>query len=255
MSNNDPQNKNGSSVVIIIVAILAGMFVMMLVCGGVGAALLLPAVQSAREAARRMQCSNNMKQIALALHNYESQYKTLPPAFTVDAQGNRLHSWRTLILPYLEQSALYDQIDFSKPWDHPDNAFALDREVVIYRCPSATTQVGFTTYLALVGNRGVFSGSEPNSFRSVTDGLANTLMVVEAKPTQAVHWMDPSDIDIEGYISSLTGRGSPGDHTNHVGGGNCAFGDGSVRYLSSSIDIETLRGLSTRNGGETVIAE
>ncbi len=74
-----------------------------LVCSGILAGLLLPAVQAAREAARRVQCSNNLKQIGLALHNYNAAYKSLPPPYTVDANGQKLHSWRTLILPFIEQ--------------------------------------------------------------------------------------------------------------------------------------------------------
>ena len=101
-------------------------------CGGIMAVLLIPAVSSAREAARRMQCSNNLKQIALALHNYHSAYGTLPPAYTIDVDGNRLHSWRTLILPYMEQDALYQQIDFSKPWDDPANAFLAKMDLSIF---------------------------------------------------------------------------------------------------------------------------
>ena len=87
-------------------------------------ALLLPATRSGRYAARRAECVNNLKQIALALHNYEQAHKALPPAYTVDANGRPLHSWRTLILPYLEQESIYRTIDLSKPWNDPANAKA-----------------------------------------------------------------------------------------------------------------------------------
>jgi prepilin-type N-terminal cleavage/methylation domain-containing protein len=70
-------------------------------------ALLLPATRSARGAAHRAQCVNNLRQIILALRNYELTHKAFPPAYTVDADGRPLHSWRTLILPYIEQEALY----------------------------------------------------------------------------------------------------------------------------------------------------
>jgi hypothetical protein len=98
--------------------------------------LLLPATRSARPAAYRMQCSNNLKQIALALRNYESTYHSFPPAATFDSAGNPLHSWRTLILPYLEHSSLYDSIDLSKPWDAPANAKAYVTDIPVYHCPS-----------------------------------------------------------------------------------------------------------------------
>ena len=66
-----------------------------------------------REPSRRSQCKNNLKQIGLALHNYHEKYQAFPPAYTVDATGKPLHSWRTLILPFVDQQALYDKIDLS----------------------------------------------------------------------------------------------------------------------------------------------
>src|SRR3954454_6917330 len=82
-------------------------------------ALLLPATRSAREPARRSQCVNNLKQLAQALRSYEQAYRSLPPAYSVDARGRPLHSWRTLILPYLEHARLYNPIALTKPWDDP----------------------------------------------------------------------------------------------------------------------------------------
>ncbi len=106
--------------------------------GVVLVALMLPAVRRcAGEAARRSQCKNNLKQIALALHNYEAHYHALPPAYTVDGDGKPLHSWRTLILPYVDQQSLYSRIDLSKPWDDPANAEALTANVAnSLHCPS-----------------------------------------------------------------------------------------------------------------------
>src|SRR4051794_27348607 len=101
-------------------------------------ALLLPAVRSsAGPAARRAQCTNNLKQIAMALHNYEQVYNALPPAYTVDAVGRPLHSWRTLILPYLEQETLYQTIDLSKSWDDPANAGARETLLSTFHCPES----------------------------------------------------------------------------------------------------------------------
>lgn len=86
-------------------------------------ALILPSVRVARGPARGMQCKNNLKNIALALHNYAaSNGGNFPPAFTVDANGKRLHSWRTLILAHIDRRDLYARVDFSKPWDDPSNA-------------------------------------------------------------------------------------------------------------------------------------
>ncbi len=86
--------------------------------------LLLSPVERGLTPARRTQCRNNFKQIGLALHNYHDVYDAFPPAYTVDSDGNRLHSWRTLVLPYIDQANVYNTIDRSKPWNDPANASA-----------------------------------------------------------------------------------------------------------------------------------
>ena len=91
---------SGAAIAAIIAAVVVGLFF----CGGILIALLLPAVQAAREAARRTQCSNNLKQIGLAMHNYHDVNQQFPPAYIADADGQPMHSWRVLILPYLEHS-------------------------------------------------------------------------------------------------------------------------------------------------------
>src|SRR5262245_36536395 len=90
------------------------------------AALFLLMPRTSREAFRRVICANNLKQIGVALHSYHDKYGSLPPAYTVDASGKRLHSWRTLILPFLEGDDLYQKIDLTKPWDDPANKEAFD---------------------------------------------------------------------------------------------------------------------------------
>ena len=146
------------------------------------AALMLPAISTAREAPRRYTCQNNLKDIALALLNYHHANGDFPPAYTVDDEGNRLHSWRTLILPYIEEQALYDSIDLSKPWDDPANAEARKGFVKVYRCPKTDLADGMTTYLGVVGPGCFFSGSEAHSWWEFSDGTSNTIMVVDAAP-------------------------------------------------------------------------
>ena len=167
---------------------------------GVLVGLLLPAVQAAREAARRMQCSNNLKQIALPMHNYESTYRSLPPAYTVDENGTPLHSWRTLLLPYMEQQALYQKIDLTKPWDHPENAAAYETRVSIFECPSADADGCFTTYLAVVGPACVFTGSEPSK-AAIESERRRQIVLVDAPAEDAVHWMSPYDTSPEQILA------------------------------------------------------
>ena len=103
--------------------------------GGILVALLLPAVQAAREAARRMQCTNNLKQIALAMHNYHDVHGSFPAAYIADENGRPMHSWRVALLPYLERSDLYNQYNFNEPWDSPGNLKVAEQLPQTYRCP------------------------------------------------------------------------------------------------------------------------
>ena len=245
--NYDPQfappKKSNTGVIIAIVAAVVAVPVL-LMCAGILIALLLPAVQASREAARRMSCSNNMKQIALALHNYADANGSFPPAYTEDSNGNRLHSWRTLILPYVEQQHIFDQIDLDKPWDDPANASLASISVPIFSCPSAPLGPGLTTYVAVQDPSGIFKGPIGTKFSEITDGTSNTLLFTETDAAQAVPWMSPNDIDMQAFMNG----GS--DQHAHARGNNISLADGSVQFISESLPPETRQGLVTRNGQE-----
>jgi prepilin-type processing-associated H-X9-DG protein/prepilin-type N-terminal cleavage/methylation domain-containing protein len=216
---------------------------------GVVVAIFLPSVRTAREPARRMHCANNLKQIAIALYNYEDVYQALPPAYTVDAEGTPLHSWRTLILPYMEQLALYEKIDLSKPWDDPANQVAYETVVEVYQCPSADCPPGHTTYLAVVGPNGCFRPTGPRKLSEITDNRGQTLMVVEAGADRHVHWMAPSDGGEVWILNLGTATQLP-----HPGGAQTAFADGSVRFLSTQTKAATLRALISIDGNDDNVA-
>ena len=212
---------------------------------GLLVALLLPAVRTARPAALRAQCVNNLKQIALALRNYESAYKALPPAYTVDSEGKRLHSWRTLILPYLDRQRLYESIDLSKPWNDPANAAALKTGISEFRCPGADCPANDTTYMAIVAPNGCFRPNEPRQLSEITDDHGETLMVIEVGSEHAVHWMAPIDAD-----ETLVMASGPSTKRNHEGGTNAAFVDGSARFLKSGTPAAERRALISIAGND-----
>jgi prepilin-type processing-associated H-X9-DG protein len=211
---------------------------------------MLPAVQQAREAARRMSCSNNMKQIGIALHNYHSAYKTLPPAYITDAEGNPLHSWRTLILPFMEQQALYQQIDFSKPWDDPVNLPYSQTVIPAYACPSTIGDPTSTTYVAVVDPSGIMSGPQATKFSEVLDGLSNTIMLVECDSDLAVPWMQPQDINLNQFVSSGTAKEAGG----HYGGAHVLMADGAVTFITDSMNPQ-LRQVMVSKAGKEIIDE
>ena len=255
-----------SSALPIVLVVLGVVLVGFLVCGGILVALLVPAVQSAREAARRAQCQNNLRQIGLALLNYESANGCFPPAYVADEKGRPMHSWRVLILPYLDREDLYRQYNFDEPWNSPGNRALARLMPSIYRCPSdGTAAPDQTSYAVIVGpaldqpqpgpNRlggfALFTGDRPPKFAYVRDGASNTILVVEAAGA-GIDWMEPRDLDAETMPLAVNDGSGKGIHSEHPGGANAVFCDGSTHFLPESLDRETLRRLILRNDGEPV---
>ncbi|MFH5806120.1 DUF1559 domain-containing protein [Alienimonas sp. DA493] len=216
-------------------------------------ALILPAIQSARAAARRTQSQNNLKQIALAMHNYHDVYKRFPPAVVVENGVKR--SWRVELLPFLEHADLYEAYDKTKPWDDPANAAVLARTPDVYRHPADDRGKPFTSYVAPIGA----AGGPPSlwtaqaapqdggtGFRDVTDGTSNTIMVLETKTE--IPWTKPEDVTVD--LSKSVDPTPFGGW--HRGGFNAAFTDGAVRFLSERIDATLFKNVLTRAGGEVI---
>jgi len=247
-----PARSSGSGMIIALVvgACLFGV----LVCGGVLVALLLPAVQSAREAARRAQCSNHLKQIALAFHNYHDVYGTFPPAYIPDEDGQPKHSWRILILPFLEQSHIYDEYDFDEPWNSPHNLAVTNQAIPAYTCPS--TPGGMpgsteTSYMVITGPSTVFDGDKACKLSEILDGTSNTLMVVEVFGTQ-VNWAEPQDLDASTITYPLGSPGGNSPASRHPGGLMVALCDGAVRFISNDTAPQTFHALMTKAGQERI---
>jgi hypothetical protein len=213
-------------------------------------ALLLPATRGgAREAARRSQCGNNLKHIGLALLEYEEAYRALPPAYTVDANGKPLHSWRTLILPYVEQFDLYKKIDLSKPWDDPANKTAFEASIPTYQCPSVVCPATHTTYLAVVAPGGCFRPTRPRELLEITDDRDLTLMVIEVAAERAVHWMSPTDAGESEIVNLGTVTKLP-----HRSVAQAVTASGSVLLVGANSKPDKLRALISIAGNDDVIA-
>ncbi len=308
---------------------------------GVLVALLLPAVQAAREAARRMSCGNNLKNIALAIHNFESTKKTFPYSIdynagcqvtgaTACAIPRTGKGWIVDILPFLEQQAMYDRMRIGiqdtnftrftavrqggRGMGQLEMRPAIQTQLPVITCPSDESaklrddqfwwigvETAVTSYKGVLGDtevafalsprwsqsagfatrpdchdndrnggcNGIFwrnSYANPLTFRQVTDGLSNTLMVGETVAEQDYHgaayfsdgdwascnmqlnfFTDPNPTNIKSKWYELRGFRS-----RHPGGVHFAMGDASVHFLSDSIDHQIYRALSTKAGEETV---
>ncbi len=302
---------------------------------GVLVGLLLPAVQAAREAARRMQCTNNLKQMGLAIHNYVDTHRKLPSGFYFQGPGmvNRADrprrlpgfSWTSSILPFIEQSSIYNQLNFTLPLSVAPNKALVSARLPFSVCPSAPNQTthkqmgttgtsfGFsdpglaiTNYVACGGSfagsayydsaaaqrNGILMEDTSFSFESITDGTSNTIMVGEtiyygASTFASFQW-DPTWF---GHYEPAGGRATAPEaimrvgqfRTNppsiadaivkrnsfsskHTGGVKFALGDGSVHFISQSVqhtetpytatvnwsNIGTFQRLCGRNDGQTL---
>ena len=212
---------------------------------GVAVALLLPAVQSAREAARRAQCVNNLKQIGLAMFNHHSRFEVFPAAIT-DGEGTPLLSWRVALLPQLNEQDLYDEFHLDEAWDSPHNKALIDRMPATFTCPSEPDMdSGMTTYRIAEGPGASFPGPEGISIREIQDGTSVTIAVFESE--EPTPWTKPGGLP----FSSEPGADLPPFGSAHPGGFNALFFDGSVRFLEDATKA-VRRAMLTPAGKEAV---
>ena len=230
-------------------------------------------IAKARAAARRAASSNHLKQLALAFHIYHDAYNAFPPAAVIGPNGKPWHSWRVLVLPFIEELDLYKQYDFSQPWDSPKNLAVAEKMPAVFRDPAREGPPDtFADYAAITGEAAIFqpgvvtmksaddfpaclTAGKKVGFASVTDGTSNTILFATLDPARKIPWTKPEDIILD---DAFPGIGEPagigaihpvegGHHTALV-----AFADGSVQTLPDSIDADTLRPFLTRAGGELV---
>jgi len=222
----------------------------------VAIAMLVPAVRSSQIAARRSQSINNLKQIGLALHNFHSANNHFPAGIR-GKDGKPLLSWRVQLLPFVEQAELFNALRLDEPWDSPHNKALLERMPAVFTVPNSPGEPGMTFYRGFQGTGTLFDPkvSKGVGLESITDGTSNTIAVVEAK--QAVPWTKPDsdlpfvdDPKLERIRALLTEVGG-----HFAGGFNALFCDGSVRFIRETVNLQVLRALVTRNGGEVISSD
>ncbi len=266
-------------------------------------ALLLPAVQQAREAARRSQCKNNLKQIGLAIHNYHDTANCFPMSANHRVAGNNGFSWIAMSLPHMEASNLYNKLNFNRPLidtSGGNNRQLIQTPLPLLLCPSDPTPAvrrdlaawwawpgepsptvganqggpaGVTTYMGYQGDwfdsdppDGVFERSPARlvTFRHVTDGLSNTMIVGERSPTWSpwCAWAAGNGAWIvDRYpLNSVRQTAQQPNNTEsggikygavsmHVEGMQALYADGSVHFISDSIDFTLYKRLDRHEDG------
>jgi hypothetical protein len=207
-------------------------------------AVVLPAIQSARESARRAQGMNNLKQLALAMYNYHDVHGHFPPAAIKGPNGHS-HSWRVAVLPYVEQDALYNEYRLTEPWDSEHNKKLLARMPQVFRSPAEPAGTTTSSYYVLVGATTMFPPTgEGVKLSEITDGTSNTVMLVEAK--RDVPWTRPDDI-LYSPDQPLPELG--GFHNGII---SAAFADGSAQTIKQQTDETVLRRMIEKADGQPV---
>jgi prepilin-type N-terminal cleavage/methylation domain-containing protein len=253
--------------------------------------LLLPAVQNAREAARRTQCRSNLHNIGLALLNYSTNYQCLPPGWLTSKVGNwtvpGYSSWLMAILPEIEQHSMYNSTNMSLPAWHPANLTVVSQRVELYLCPSDILNFGqyrfnwfsfdvalsYSNYVGSLGTDFILdyydygSGLQPDGvlyrqsntkMQQIVDGASTTLLAgerINEDPLCRPMWGF-------GFTSVVTADASHGitwgEHialwgfsSAHPAGAHFVMCDGSAGLISREVDQNLFLSLSTRDGKET----
>jgi hypothetical protein len=207
--------------------------------------LLAPVVASIRSAAGRVQSSNNLKQMTLAMYNFHDATGKFPAAYTVDKDDKPLLSWRVHILPYIEQDNLYKQFHLDEPWDSEHNKKLIPKMPKIYMSSDKLPE-GMTGYVVPIGDATIFPGKDAVKIADITDGTSNTVILMEADEKNAVIWTKPDDLKVDPK------KPEAGLNVRDGKGYLMAFADASVRMVPKTVDKKTLWAIFTRNGGEVI---
>ncbi len=205
--------------------------------------LLMPMISVAGPAARRCQCANNLKQIALGLQNYGDKCGCLPPPYVPDKNGKPMHSWRVLVLPYIEQGSLYQAYRFDEPWDGPNNSKLAAAANYAYVCSGdRTTSVQgqtATNYVAVTGKGTAWSSSKLSLSGKLMDDHKILLVEVE---NSGINWMEPKDLTVDQAIAGLTSKSGPRISSGHDPRlANAVLADGELVELPTDLSPELLR--------------
>ncbi|HEV7279668.1 MAG TPA: DUF1559 domain-containing protein [Pirellulaceae bacterium] len=239
-------------------SILLQIAVVLLIVGVLVTLLAQPVLSGGRGEASRTACSNNLKQLAVALHIYHERYGALPAQCVTDENGRPMHSWRVALLPFLEESKLYDDYDFEQPWDSSYNRAVCEVPIDLFSCPRAAVSEGgdfsLTNYFVVTGDGTMFGPDRWTKFSDVTDGLSNTIMIVECNsPDFRVKWYEPRDIPFDEMEFKLNPPRGIGVSSAHPGVAHVALADGSVRSVAGeSVGESAFRYLLIRNDGMPV---
>jgi hypothetical protein len=220
---------------------------------GVAVILGLPAFRAYRTESRNKADRERLKQIALALQNYHDAHGSFPPAYVLGPSGERFHSWRVLVLPYLRQKALYDEYRFDEPWSSPHNRAVAEKSPDIYRSElAAAPSHGIANFLAVAGRATSWPEQYCVQRDQITDGPSNTIQLINRVDSE-IPWTDPRDLAVKEAMALLTPKDSvPASPQKGALPESflVAMADGAVRRVKSEISRDIFRGLLSIDAGK-----
>jgi hypothetical protein len=222
-------------------------------------AWLWPAIEDAREAARRTSCNGQNKIFGLAMQVYHDNHRCFAPAYFADAQGQPAHSWRVILLPFVGAEGLHERYRFEEAWNSPHNRDLADGLPIgmsgvypCYHCGSDRASDGLhTSHVVVVGPDTVFPGPGSRRMQELTDGTSNTAVFVELSES-GIHWMEPRDLNFETMSFKINDQQREGIRSKHPGCALVALADGSVIALGNDTDPQVVKALLTINDGRAV---
>ncbi len=206
--------------------------------------------ESKPDPAARKSCAQKLQRIGKALRAYHKKHGTYPPAYQADAEGTPQHSWRVMLLPYLDEKELHGEYKFDEPWDGPNNVKLADRMPDVFRCDPESSEPK-TSFVAVIGPLTLWTGKEGAKREDITDEKKQTVLVMES-PGTSVSWMSPDDPPYDKLGLTLKSKREHKDDVIDLRGGQALFADGKVREIPEDLSPGTLRKLLEIADGETV---
>lgn len=222
--------------------------------------LMLAKAVSLRPPPSYLGCAINLEHLSRAIRKYEADHGGPPPARVVDDEGNPMHSWRVLLLPYLHEKALYKKYNFDEPWDGPSNQRLLTQMPEVYRCPSVPTDGHdrYTSYVAVLEAGSPWRDGHSRSQSNLRAGGRDTLLLAETEHLR-IPWTKPYDPTVDEFAHLLSADDiTIHDRITNFGsyhGWHAVFASGRVEYLDRGASADYLRSVITPSSQEAAPSE
>ncbi len=207
--------------------------------------------REARNTHQETVCKQRFRQIGEALHQYHDRYGSFPPAYVRGPNNERWHSWRVLLLPFLNEGELHAEYHFDEPWNGPRNSQLIARRPDVFACPAGDhVDEGATNYLAIVGRRSAWPEYLSLRIRDFQDGTTNTVLLAESADS-SIKWTEPNDMTEKSFLKWHQATSAPSCCSRHSGTATrrVLLGGGSVRGIRNDVDPSMLGGLLTPTRG------